>query len=278
MHKLIPLDLSRRQTVLLGFLGTALVGAADAAVGFEISLITLHMIPVLFVTWFAGLAWGIFFTVLMAAISSAATALLLPEIGHPFLRFLDLASDFVATLLLVFMLSRLRVSYQQAHHQSKSDALTGCLNRRGLGEQLQSEVDRTRRYGHAFSLAYFDCDNFKAVNDTLGHHVGDALLAEIGRVLHNGVRSVDAAARLGGDEFAVLLRESNADAALHAAQLIKRALDEAMRRHGWPVSFSIGVASFDSPPDNADKVLSLADALMYEVKRHGKDDIRVRSF
>lgn len=274
----LPFTITRERTVLLGFLGVSLVGAMDAALGFEISLIILHIVPVLFVTWFAGPAWGVFFAVLMAIISVMTIAFASPEAEHPLYRYLDLGSDFGATLLLVFMLARLRTSYDLMARQSKSDVLTGCLNRRGFGEQLQLEIDRTRRYGHAFSLVYFDCDNFKTVNDTQGHHAGDALLAEIGRVLRTGMRAVDAAARLGGDEFAVLLRESDADAALHAVDSLKRELDEAMRKHGWPVSFSIGIAGFDRPPADADKALSLADALMYEVKRLGKNNVLVRRF
>ncbi|HYD80289.1 MAG TPA: GGDEF domain-containing protein [Paucimonas sp.] len=273
-----PFVLTEERTLLLGFIGVTLVGALDWVVGFEISLLILHVVPILFVTWFASLRWGIFFSVLMTTISALAIANAAPGTANLHYRYLDLGSDFIATLVLVFMQSRLRASYERVRHQSKSDTLTGCLNKRGFSEQLQMEIDRYKRYGHPFALAYFDCDNFKAVNDTQGHHAGDTLLMEIGRVLQAELRTVDSAGRLGGDEFAVLLRETDADAAQRAIEFMKRTLDTAMRTHRWPVGFSIGVASFDKPPENAAKALALADALMYEVKRHGKGNVRIQRF
>lgn len=270
--------LTKELAVLLGFLGVALVGLVDMALGADISLLTVHLIPVLFAAWYASLRWGIFFAALMTAISAAIIADAPPGTINPWYRYLDLASDFVAILLLVYIQSRLRASYDHVQHLSRSDALTGCWNKSGFAEQLQLEIDRQKRYNHAFSLVYFDCDNFKTVNDTHGHHVGDALLAEIGRVLRSELRAVDTIGRLGGDEFAVLLHESDIDAARHAVEFMRRALDTAMRAHQWPVSFSMGIASFERPPANAATALSLADALMYEVKRHGKNSVRERRF
>jgi len=267
---------SKVRAILIGILGVALVGAMDAAVGYEISLLILHVIPVMFVTWFTTARWGVFFSVLVAMASALVIVYVAPETTNVFYRFLDLGSDFVATLLLVFMQSRLRASFDEALHHSRSDGLTGCWNKRGFGEQLEAEIERHRRYGHAFSLVYFDCDNFKTVNDTCGHHAGDALLAEIGRVLRAELRSLDLVGRMGGDEFAVLLRETNADAAKRAVEFMKRTLDAAMRTHSWPVTFSIGIVSYAGAPPDAASALAAADALMYEVKRQGKNGFLLR--
>ncbi|HZW22700.1 MAG TPA: GGDEF domain-containing protein [Noviherbaspirillum sp.] len=248
----------------------------DAAAGFEISLLIVHIIPVLIVTWFAGARWGYFFAALMATISALTIADAAPFLSNLAYRYLDLVSDFAAISVMVYVQAKLRESYDVVRRQSKTDALTGCLNKAGFREQLQTEIDRHRRYDHPFSLAYFDCDNFKQVNDTLGHHAGDLLLAEIGRVLRAELRNVDAVGRLGGDEFAVLLRETAADAAEHAASFMKRGLDTAMRQHDWPVGFSIGIVCFNESPQDADKALAAADAVMYEVKRQGKNGILLR--
>lgn len=114
-----------------------------------------------------------------------------------------------------------------------------------------------------------------AVNDSLGHQEGDALLAEVGRVLRKRIRSADSAGRLGGDEFSVLLSESGIDAAQRLAVQIKYALDRTV--HGrWPVSFSIGVVGFERPPETTAAALDAFDAARYEVKRHAKNDIRVQ--
>ncbi|WP_460837058.1 GGDEF domain-containing protein [Noviherbaspirillum agri] len=272
------ISITKQRAIFLGFLGVALVGAMDSLVGFEVSLFVLHIIPVLFVTWFASYRWGVFFAVLITAFTGLAMTYLAPPVANPLYRYLDLGSDFTATLLLIYMQSQLRSSYEFITHQARSDALTGCLNKRGFVEQLDAEIERSRRYQHAFAIVYLDCDNFKTVNDTLGHHVGDQLLAAIGRVAGAQLRAVDAVGRLGGDEFAVLLRETDDDAALRAAEYMKDALDAEMCRHAWPVGFSIGIASFRMPPENAAKALELADALMYEVKRCGKDAIRMQQY
>lgn len=274
----MAISITKERAIFVGFIGTALVGAMDALVGFEVSLFVLHIIPVLFVTWFTSYRWGVFFTVLMTGFTGMTMTYLAPPVAHPLYRYLDLGSDFIATLLLIYMQSQLRNSYEFITRQARSDALTGCLNKRGFVEQLDAEIERSRRYRHAFSIVYLDCDNFKTVNDTLGHHVGDQLLAAIGRVAGAQLRAVDAVGRLGGDEFAVLLRETDDDAALRAAEYMKEALDAEMRQHTWPVGFSVGIASFGTPPENAAKALELADALMYEVKRCGKDGIRVQQY
>lgn len=269
---------TKERTILLGFLGFALVAAMDAALGFEVSLLVLHVIPVLFVTWYATPAWGVFFAVLMAVESGLGAVFLMPAATEPLWRYLDLASDFVAMLLLVWMQSKLRHSYDQIKRQSKSDALTGCLNKAGFSEQLQAEIDRSRRYRHVFSLIYFDCDDFKSVNDSMGHHAGDMLLSEVGSLMKTYLREVDSVGRLGGDEFAALLPESDAEAAQIAVEAMKRALDEQMLEHGWQVSFSMGIATFDTPPESAAKALQTADTLMYEVKKSGKNAFRMQRF
>ncbi|HEY0848052.1 MAG TPA: GGDEF domain-containing protein [Noviherbaspirillum sp.] len=268
-------SLTRVRVILLGLLGVTLVGALDVAVGYQISMLILHAIPVLFVTWFASFRWGVFFVALMAVISAMVILFVAPPGVLSLYRFLDLGSDSIAMLLLVFMQSRLRSIYDHALHHSRTDALTGCWNKRGFGEELQNEIDRHKRYDHPFALIYFDCDNFKAVNDTHGHHVGDALLAEIGRVLRAELRAVDVVGRLGGDEFGVLLRESEPEAAARAVEFMKRALDTSMRANQWPVSFSIGIVSFARAPASAETALAAADALMYEVKKQGRNGIRM---
>jgi diguanylate cyclase (GGDEF)-like protein len=273
-----PMVLTEERVLLLGFAGVLLVSVLDWIVGFEISLLILHLFPILLVTWFASLRRGIFFSVLTVVASALAIAHAPSGTTSLYYRYLDLCSDFAAMLVLVFMQSRLRTMYERMQHQSTSDNLTQCLNRLGFTEQLQTEIDRNRRYGHPFSLVYFDCDNFKVVNDTHGHQAGDAVLAEVGRLLRSELRAADAAGRLGGDEFAVLLPETDADSARRAVEFMKRTLDTAMRTHRWPVGFSIGIASFDNAPENAPQALSIADALMYEVKKHGKGGMRIQRF
>lgn len=266
------------RAVSLGTLGVAAVAAADLAVGFEISLVALHMIPVLVVTWYASARWGLFILVLMTIVTVLMELSLAPPPSKPIYRYADLASDFVAMCVLVFVQSRLREAYRIVRRQSRTDALTGCLNRSGFHEKLVAEVVRQKRYGQPFALAYLDVDDFKLVNDTQGHHAGDALLVQIGLALRARLRSTDEAGRLGGDEFAVLLRGTDQDRAAALAHQLQQELDRTARGHRWPVGFSIGVVCFTRPPQDADDALRIADELMYEVKKGGKNALRARVF
>ena len=143
------------------------------------------------------------------------------------------------------MQRQLKTAFDKVDRLSKHDTLTACLNRTGFFDALQITIERTRRYARPFSLVYFDCDNFKHVNDTLGHHVGDSLLVQVGATLRDRARRVDFIARLGGDEFAILIPEADAAAAKQAVAHVRTQLDAAMRAMKWPVTFSIGVATFE---------------------------------
>jgi diguanylate cyclase (GGDEF)-like protein len=273
------MKISRHNALVLGFLCFLVVAYVDSAViVHQVSLLLLHLLPVLFVTWYVGFRWGIVLAVAMTA------ARIIPIQGesvgnqYSYYWYIDVLSDFAATLLLVWMQTMLRKAYDRTEKLARFDQLTGCLNRAGFYDALGREIERNKRYGKPFSLVYFDCDNFKSVNDTLGHHAGDALLAEIASVMHVNLRRVDSMGRLGGDEFAVLLPESCTDAASSTVEHLKAQMDEAMRMNHWPVSFSMGIAVYQNPPADASRAMELADGLMYEVKNSGKNNVLLRSF
>jgi diguanylate cyclase (GGDEF)-like protein len=272
------MTITKHAALAIGFLSFVLVAMLDTAILPQISLLLLHLVPVLFVTWFAGPRWGMFFAVAMTISQAITGAWLETESVNRYYRYLDLSSDFIATVLLVWMQTRLRNTYEQINHLARHDALTGIVNRKGFYEVLQAEMDRKKRYDHPLTLIYFDCDNFKFVNDTHGHHIGDALLIKVAAILRSTLRRVDIPSRLGGDEFLVLLPETGPDAAKNTVRHMKESLDKAMQSNSWPVTFSIGVATFVRPPDDIDQAIESADLLMYEVKKAGKDNILFRIF
>jgi diguanylate cyclase (GGDEF)-like protein len=119
-----------------------------------------------------------------------------------------------------------------------------------------------------------DVDDFKLVNDRLGHSTGDRLLRTVAETLKEHSREVDVVARLGGDEFAVLMPETGERAARVAVARLRRRLLESSRAEGWPVTFSFGVVTWAAPPPSVDEMLRAADELMYAAKREGKDGVR----
>ena len=166
---------------------------------------------------------------------------------------------------------------QELRLQASQDPLTGLKNRRRFGEDLRNELARSRREDTVGAVLMLDLDNFKRVNDTLGHPAGDRTIADIAAVLRGRMRATDVVARLGGDEFAVVLPRCDLDEAEDVADAIARAI----RMHtppgeaAPPITASIGVATFGPRSESYDTVLSAADNAMYEAKRAGRDSVRV---
>jgi diguanylate cyclase (GGDEF)-like protein/PAS domain S-box-containing protein len=171
--------------------------------------------------------------------------------------------------------SQLNQALQREKELARTDSLTGLANRRAFSEAAEMERARAARYGRPVTLAYVDLDNFKHVNDTLGHSVGDELLAAVARVLRENLRFTDTAGRLGGDEFAILLPETNANAAESALQKLRQILLRTMKARKWPVTFSIGAATFLDNATSVEEMVRFADELMYTVKKTGKNKIIV---
>jgi len=158
---------------------------------------------------------------------------------------------------------------------ARTDVLTGLANRRAFYEALQAERARAARYRRPITLACVDLDNFKKVNDTLGHAVGDELLARVADVLRKTLRLSDTVGRLGGDEFALLLPETDAPSAEALLEKLRSILRRSMEAKNWPVTFSIGAATFLETPPSMEHMIRTADELMYAVKKSGKNRISV---
>lgn len=150
-------------------------------------------------------------------------------------------------------------------HDASHDALTGLLNRRSYGLQLDQTVSRARRYGWPFALVSLDLDHFKVVNDRFGHATGDTALRVVGAELRAVLRGGDVAARLGGDEFALIVVGVDTASALSPVLArLKSALRSALPEA--TVGFSVGVACFPSDTDDPDALMGLADQRLYAAK------------
>ena len=165
-----------------------------------------------------------------------------------------------------------RAMEERLRHEALHDPLTGLPNRRLLMERLCAALDRGRRRGGGTALLFLDLDRFKLVNDSLGHPVGDQLLAAVAERLRAALRPADTVARFGGDEFAVLLDGApGAEAALRTAEAVQRALAAPVALDGFEVftSASIGVAVAGARADGPEALLRGADAAMYRAKARG---------
>jgi diguanylate cyclase (GGDEF)-like protein len=143
---------------------------------------------------------------------------------------------------------------------SRTDPLTGCLNRRGFGERVEAELGQAMRTGRALTLVLLDLDNFKAVNDVEGHAAGDELLCWVVEGLRETVRPNDAVGRLGGDEFAVLAPGASQSAAIEISRRVQQTLSER-------IGVTTGIACFPVDGTERDELYRSADARLYERKQ-----------
>lgn len=158
-----------------------------------------------------------------------------------------------------------------------TDDLTGLYNSRYFFEQIEYEVERSKRYHTPLSLVFFDLDHFKEVNDTYGHLTGSRLLTEVGAVVHNNIRVTDKGARYGGDEFVIILPQTDKSGSLKFALKLHKELNETLfvsnSGERLTVSGSFGVASFPDDATNSTELISAADSAMYHAKSAGRNSV-----
>jgi two-component system cell cycle response regulator len=184
----------------------------------------------------------------------------------------------VAALERAYDLESAVMGQEQMRYLAETDPLTNCFNRRALMEKLEQEMDRAARYATMLTGMMIDIDNFKQINDTHGHLVGDRVLKQLANLLKREQRSVDIVARYGGEEFVVLLPETtNTESRNFAERILRRVATHDFGEAGHPVrvTISIGIASYpDERVTDGDSLLRLADSHMYRAKSDGRNRIR----
>ena len=162
--------------------------------------------------------------------------------------------------------------FREAKQLADLDALTGLHNRRYFHETLEREVSRAHRYQRHLALVIFDLDDFKAINDRIGHLAGDGVLAEAAERVRDVVRSADIACRVGGDEFAVILPESQLADADQLYRRLQKAVASRPVAEAGPLNISAGVAEL-RPDDDAISFFQRADNALYGAKEGGKGQV-----
>ena len=259
----------------LGVIGSMILlfGYLHSLSGLSYEFHVFFSIPILATTWFIGLVAGCTMTVFVVSlwagtdyVLGGTQAALLPLLFNTTARLLTF-------LFSVWLIAKVRALLDREQRLASEDPLTRLPNRRNFAERGRQALAQAHRAGSAITAVSFDLDKFKEVNDTLGHGEGDALLVCVADVLRRHLRQTDIPARLGGDEFALLLPGmSSAAAQVYVNDLYSQLMDAISKNH-WPVTFSVGVASYARAPVDFDRMLADSDGLMYEVKRSGRNGI-----
>ncbi len=161
--------------------------------------------------------------------------------------------------------------YDEMRRLAITDDLTSIYNRRHFLERLQSEIDRARRYTIDFSVLFIDIDNFKELNDSYGHQIGDRILAELATILKHWARSSDIVARYGGEEFVVLLPMTDKPRAGRAAERLRTRVQRHTFYRRKKLTVSVGVASFPSDGETIEQILGRVDEALYMAKKTGRN-------
>lgn len=263
------------RAVLLAFGGlslAAVIGFLDYATGPELSFAIFYLVPIALGAWWGGFAQGILMSML-CAVSWQAVEMAEGSAATPVIHLWNGTARFGVFVITSSLLSRLRVSLFLEKKLARSDPLTGAANGRTFYESVSHTVERMMRDEKPLTLAYLDLDNFKWLNDNLGHSAGDEALCELVRIIHHNIRATDLLARLGGDEFALLLPECGPDEAVAILERIQQRFTMQMMNKQWPVTISIGATTFPKPIRDIDAMVRRVDELMYQAKKAGKDRI-----
>lgn len=162
--------------------------------------------------------------------------------------------------------------YEQVQKQAETDALTGLANRRTFQGVLEREISRATRNGEQLTLAMFDIDHFKDLNDTYGHQAGDEVLKKVAAALIEASRDFDTPARYGGEEFAVVLPSCSTRESLAVAERLRKSISE-IADLPVPMTASAGVATFPTHAGEMEALIKAADEALYESKRAGRDRV-----
>jgi diguanylate cyclase len=172
-------------------------------------------------------------------------------------------------------IQKLHQELDRVSAQARHDPLTGALNRKGLDEAVDREVSNVRRKDTPLCVALLDIDNFKKLNDSMGHATGDVALAHLASVARECMRPQDTLARYGGEEFVILLPDTPLDKGIEAMTRLQRELTKNFFLAGSEkvlITFSAGVAQLDKDEKGADAI-KRADQAMYLAKRAGKNRV-----
>jgi len=251
-----------------------ILGFIDYLTGFELSFSFFYLIPVTMIAWAVGRNQGLTFSVLGASMWLTSNLLSGQSFTNIFIGVWNTLIRFGFYSVVTILISELRHALEEERLLANTDPLTGALNRRSFNEVAEKRMIISEVNRHPYTMVYIDLDNFKTVNDKLGHAVGDLVLKIVVDTLQKQIRNTDFLARLGGDEFAILLTDIDQNNAQIIVQRLQSALLERMKRNDWDITFSVGVLTVLSMPESVDKLVSLTDALMYDVKGRGKNAIQ----
>lgn len=253
------------------------IALIDYLIGYEIPIMVVYLIPVFVATWNVGRTPGMVLAVASAVLSVGGDVLAGAQFRNSLIPATMLVLWSVLFVVFVLVLTELKRALEREQELARLDALTTVNNRRHFEELAAAELNRAKRNGRPLTVAYLDLDNFKQVNDQLGHGAGDTLLQAVAGTMQHRLRITDTLGRMGGDEFAICLPETGAAAARTVLDDLRHQVVAALPENCRFVTISIGAITFIKPPMTVQELLHRADEMLYAAKRDGKDQLKVET-
>ncbi len=255
-------------------LGLALgIGALDYLAGPDLGLSLVYALPVAVAAWFAGFrgATGVAVATVLVWLSVEIAE---GTLAQPMIAAVITMKRLVLLVVAAYGLTRLKTRLNEESLSARTDFLTGIGNVRSFHEEAGLELARASRYGRPFTLVYADVDDFKSINDRLGHNRGDAVLRKVADTMRQTLRSIDRVARVGGDEFGLVLPETDYESARAALEKLRHTLEAESAAEGLTVTLTMGALVCMVPPRDVSQMIALADGLLLKGKREGKNTVQ----
>ena len=263
-----PLGLKPKLAIGLGFFLLFAVLFFDYISPHEYRVMSLYIFPVALIALNARSMSTVIVAVILATAFENYTTLVEHDFTLAFTQFdlINLVIRLAGTLLIVWLARSLRRSQLRANLLANTDSLTSLWNRRWARITLDQEIARLSSGNSYLSVALIDLNDFKKINDTRGHLVGDEVLVRISQIFLQKTSSFITFFRLGGDEFLVVMRDMNEPDANHFLNALTQEVDSSLSKDGFPVTLSIGSVTYQEPPASSSDILHQVDLRMYEKK------------
>lgn len=271
--RLIAIPLS----ILLVFL----IGILDYQTGYELSFFIFYIFPVSLAAWFVGLSFGLFISLASLLIWLYADNASGHTYSEPWIQHWNGGVRLTFFIMFTYLLAQLKKRFNFEKNWARTDNLTGALNGRGFRDKLEFTLPFAARTKTSFAIAFIDLDNFKKVNDTMGHAVGDLILKRTVATMKKHLRETDYLGRMGGDEFIIFLPATDESGAQIVLKNMREKLLEEAINENWHIGYSIGVLTLnpnDTPVPHYQDLVNYADKLMYNVKNSGKNNIIFKDY
>jgi diguanylate cyclase (GGDEF)-like protein len=267
----------RRFSLVISVLIIVILGWIDYVSGVDFRIYPLYFIPLAFGSWNRPAITSLMLSVYATAVWFFSNYLIGMRYSSNVVWVVNTASQLTTFILVSLAVAYIGRRFEFESELARTDALTGLLNSRAFYERMSFEVKRSHRYQRPIAVVYLDLDNFKEINDRLGHKAGDKILLRVARILRASLRDTDIVGRMGGDEFMLVLPEINSDSLEKVLERVRVKVKTIIGNdHKLHLSISAGAVVCIPNKETMEKLISFSDDLMYQVKRSGKDGIIIK--